>query len=110
MLVKMKRQGGFTLVELMVCIAIIGILSAIAIPNDIRYRERSKVARAQAELNSLQTVINMLALDSNCYPSGDPVADFEDGGSEFYLDDDSDLGLIGATGDFLDCMNATGGY
>jgi len=110
MLGKVKNQGGFTLVELMVCIAIIGILSAIAIPNYIRYRERGKVAKAQAELKSLQTVINMLALDTNCYPSGDPAADFEDGGPEFYLDDDTDLGLIGATGDFLDCLNANGGY
>lgn len=60
----MKSQGGFTLVELMVCIAIIGILSAIAIPNFIRYRERGKVAKAQAELETLATIITMLALDS----------------------------------------------
>jgi prepilin-type N-terminal cleavage/methylation domain-containing protein len=107
---KAKRQGGFTLMELMICIAIIGILASIAIPNYIRYRERGMVAHAQAELKSLEKVIAMVALDSNCYPSGDPVADYEDGGSEFYLDDDTDLGITGATGDFLDCMNATGGY
>ena len=106
---RVKNQGGFTLMELMICIAIIGILASIAIPNYIRYRERGKVAKAQAELETIAFNIAMLALDSNCDPDGKHVNDFDEGGSHFYLDGDTDHGLTGATGDFLDCMNDNGG-
>ena len=71
--------------ELMVVIAIIGILAAIAIPNYISYRQRTLIAQAQAELKSLEKVIKMMALDTNCYPSGDNIADFEMGGPEFKM-------------------------
>jgi len=109
MLGRAKNQGGFTLVELMICVAIIGILASIAIPNYIRYRQRGMVAHAQAELKTIQTAITMLALDSNCYPSGDRVTDFEDGGPDFYLDNDPEYGLTGADGDFLDDVADAGG-
>lgn len=109
MLGRAKNQGGFTLIELMICVAIIGILASIAIPNYIRYRQRGMVAHAQAELKTIQTAITMLALDSNCYPSGDRVTDFEDGGPDFYLDNDPEYGLTGADGDFLDDVADAGG-
>ena len=64
--IKLKRQEGFTLIELMITIAIIGILSAIAIPNFLSYREKSKIARAQSELKTIQMAIMDLALDNVC--------------------------------------------
>ena len=107
---KKKSQGGFTLMELMIVIAIIGILSSIAIPNFISYRKRGLIAHAQAELKSLEKVIKVMALDTNCYPSGDPVADFEQGGPDFYLDNDPGYGLVGADDDFLDDVADAGGF
>ncbi|HEY5999495.1 MAG TPA: prepilin-type N-terminal cleavage/methylation domain-containing protein [bacterium] len=48
------RSAGFTLVELMIVVAIVGILAAIAIPNFMRMRERAKIAEAKANLGAIR--------------------------------------------------------
>lgn len=50
-----QRSKGFTLVELMIVVAIIGILAAIAIPNFLRYQTKAKQTEASTSLKSIYT-------------------------------------------------------
>ena len=62
-----KKEEGFTLIELMIVIAIIGILAAIAIPQFSAYRTRSYNAAAQSDVKNLATADEAYFSDNTTY-------------------------------------------
>ena len=60
----MNAQKGFPLIELMIVVAIIGILAAIAIPQYQNYVTKSQVTRAIGELGSYKTLVDLCLTDS----------------------------------------------
>ncbi len=61
---------AFTLIELLIVVAIIAILAAIAVPNFLEAQVRAKVSRAKADMRSVATAVESYAVDNNAYPLG----------------------------------------
>ena len=62
-----NNEKGFTLIELMIVVAIIGILAAIAIPQFSAYRERSYIASMKADCNAVRTAEEAYFVDNDKY-------------------------------------------
>ncbi|NNC66253.1 MAG: type II secretion system major pseudopilin GspG [Gammaproteobacteria bacterium] len=69
--VKGGRERGFTLIEIMVVVVIIGLLAAIVAPNLIGNIDRAAVTRARADIRTIDNALNLYRLDNFRYPSTD---------------------------------------
>ncbi|TMA12400.1 MAG: hypothetical protein E6J89_04740 [Deltaproteobacteria bacterium] len=67
---------GFTLIEIIVILAVISILVAFLTPSVLKYVADAQVARAQADINTLQAVINDLIKDTGQYPGSKTALNF----------------------------------
>ncbi|HUC69303.1 MAG TPA: type II secretion system major pseudopilin GspG [Stellaceae bacterium] len=63
------RTAGFTLVELLVVLAILGLLVAIATPQVLKYLARAKVDTARIEMKSISSALDLFLLDNGRYPT-----------------------------------------
>jgi type II secretion system protein G len=61
-------QPAFTLIELLIVVAIIAILAAIAVPNFLEAQTRAKVSRDKADMRTLATALEAYRIDANNYP------------------------------------------
>lgn len=59
---------AFTLIELLIVVAIIGILAAIAVPNFLNAQIRAGVTRVKADFRTIMTALETYRLDNNDYP------------------------------------------
>src|SRR5579864_7126781 len=60
-----SRRGGFTLVEIMIVVAIIALLAAIAVPNFLRARKRSQATRILEDLRIIDSACDQYAIENN---------------------------------------------
>lgn len=67
----MRLARGFTLIEIMVVVVIIGLLAAIVAPNIIGNIDDAAVNRAKQDIRSIETALNLYRLDNFKYPSSD---------------------------------------
>ena len=64
----MRKQKGFSLIELLIVVAIIGIIAAIAIPNLLNAINRGRQKRTMADMRSVATAVESYQVDFNYYP------------------------------------------
>ncbi|MEQ8818943.1 MAG: prepilin-type N-terminal cleavage/methylation domain-containing protein [Sumerlaeia bacterium] len=67
------KQKAFTLIELLIVVAIIAILAAIAVPNFLEAQVRAKVSRVKNDLRTIATGLESYRVDTNAYPTDRPV-------------------------------------
>jgi type IV pilus assembly protein PilE len=65
-----ERAGGFTLIEVMITVAIVAILAAVALPAYSDYVMRSKISEAISSLSDMRTRLEQFYLDNRAYPTG----------------------------------------
>ena len=66
---EMSRFGGFTLIEVMITVAVIAIIAAVALPSYIDYAMRGKLVEAKTNLSDMRTRLEQYFLDNRAYPN-----------------------------------------
>ena len=64
-----NRQGGFTLIEVMVVIVILGIMAALVVPNLVGRQDQAQVTAARSDIAAIGNALDLYRLDNNAYPS-----------------------------------------
>ena len=73
LLTQSRKRSGFTLVEIMIVVAIIALLASIAVPNFLRARKRSQATRILEDLRVLDQATDEYAIENNKTSGANPV-------------------------------------
>ncbi|HKL27592.1 MAG TPA: type II secretion system major pseudopilin GspG [Desulfuromonadales bacterium] len=68
---RILSQRGFTLIEIMVVVVILGILAAVVVPNFLSRPDEAKVTKAKVDMKSIEEALGLFKLDNGYYPSTD---------------------------------------
>ena len=101
-----KDRQGFTLVELMIVVAIIGILAAIAIPNFLKYQAKAKQGEAKVNLKGIYTAELSYLAESDAYASFTAVGFSLAASNPRY---EYDIGVGSTVGGSATCDSGTAG-
>lgn len=71
MMRKRKMQQGFTLIEVMVVVVILGILAAILVPKVMDRPDQARITKARQDIRALEAALNLYKLDNYVYPTTD---------------------------------------
>lgn len=103
MRVKNNKLSGFTLVEVLVVIAIIGLLATLTTVAVNRAREKAKIAKAQHDIDAIYTAIGQLMVDSNEWPGHQTPESVNTGSSNEVWDlNATQAGLVATDGLYTD--------
>ena len=91
-------RRGFTLLEIMIVVAIIGLLATIAIPSFLKARQQSRMNVARNDLRIISAAIDQLAFDTGQWPGGTLAGVVAD--AEMYDLNAPDVGLVANSGIF----------
>ena len=67
----LRKQSGFTLIEIMIVIVILGILASIVVPNIMESPDKARIVKAKQDIRTLEGALNLYKLDNFNYPSTD---------------------------------------
>lgn len=66
-----KKMNGFTLIEVMVVVVILGILAAVVVPKIMSRPEQARIVKAKQDILAIQSALDLYKLDNGFYPSTD---------------------------------------
>ncbi len=67
----MRKQSGFTLIEVMVVVVILGILAAVVVPKIMDNPDKARVTKARQDIRAIESALNLYKLDNFTYPTTD---------------------------------------